>query len=135
MRTDGTGLNKASRTSYELKEEMIPAFSKFCEWLRNNKLGLNNTVKTEFMIIDTLPRLNQLDSSPKSTPYAIVIDEQEVKNVKLVKYLGMMVDDKLVWDQHTDHISSKNTRGISILKRIWHFIPRKSLPIALPYID
>ena len=78
---------------------MIPAFSKVCKWLRNNKLSLN-TVKIEFMVIGTLQRLNQLDSSPESAPYAIVADDgQEVRKVKIVKYLGMMVDDKLAWDR------------------------------------
>ena len=126
MYADDTSLHNAFRTSYELKEEIIPAFSKVCKWLRNNKLSLN-TVKTEFMIIGTLPRLNQLDSSPESTPYAIVVDKQEVKKVKLVKYLGLVVDDKLVCDQHIDYISSKIIHGIGILKRIRHFIPRDSL--------
>ena len=120
MHADDTSLRKAFRTSHELKEEIIPAFSKVCKWLRNNKLSLN-TVKTEFMIIGTLQRLNQLDSSPELTPYAIVADGQEVKRVKLVKYLGLMVDDKLVWDQQIDYISSKIIRGIVILKRIRHF--------------
>ena len=79
------------------------------------------------MVIGTLQRLNQLDSSPGSTPYAIVIDGQEMRRVKIVKYLGMMVDDKLVWDQHVDYISSKITRNIGILKRMRHFIPQESL--------
>ena len=83
MYADDTSLHKALRTSHELEKEMIPAFSKVCKWLRNNKLSLN-AVETEFMIIGTLPRLNQLDSSPESTPYAIVVDGQEVKSVKLV---------------------------------------------------
>ena len=73
------------------------------------------------MIIGTLPRLNLLDSSPELTPCTIEVDGQEVKRVK---YLGLMVDDKLVWDQHTDYISSKITRGIGILKQ---FIPIDSL--------
>ena len=38
-----------------------------------------------------------------------------------------MVDDKLVWDQHIDYISSKIICGIGILKRIRHFKPRDSL--------
>ena len=58
---------------------MIPAFSRVFRWLRNNKLSL----KTEFMIIGTLPRLSQLDSSPESTPYAIVVEGQGVKRVRL----------------------------------------------------
>ena len=38
MYADDTSLDKAFRISQELKEEMIPAFSKVCKWLRNNKL-------------------------------------------------------------------------------------------------
>ena len=83
-------LHKAFRTSHEFKEEMIPAFSKVCKWLRNKKLSLN-TVKTEFVIIGTLLRLSQLDFGSESTPYAVVVDRQEIKRVKLVKYPGMMV--------------------------------------------
>ena len=80
------------------------------------------------MVIGTLQRLNQLDSSPESTPYAIVVDDgQEVRRVKIVKYLGMMVDDKLVWGQHVDYISSKITRNIGIFKRIRRFISQESL--------
>ena len=126
MYADDTSLDKAFRRTQELQEEMIPASSKVCKWLRNNQFSLN-TVKTEFMVIGTLKRLNQLDSSPESTLYAIVVDGQKVRRVKIVKYLGMMVDDKLAWDQHVDYISSKITRNIGILKRIRHFIPHESL--------
>ena len=119
---DDTSLDKALRNPQELKEEMIPAFSEVCKWLRNNKLSLN-TVKTEFIIIGTMQRLNRLDSSSESTPYAIVVDGQEARRVKIVKYQDMIADDKLVWDQHVVYISSKITRNIGILKRIRHFIP------------
>ena len=54
------------------------------------------------MIIGTLQQLNQLDSSHESI-------RQEVRRIKIIKYLGMMIDGKLVWDQHVDCISSKIT--------------------------
>ena len=64
--------------------------------------------------------LNQLHTS-------LLIDGGEVKRTKCVKYLGMLVDDKLTWDQHIDYISNKITRNIGILKRIRQFIPKESL--------
>ena len=67
-----------------------------------------------------LPTLSQLDSSPESTPYAIVVDGQEVKRVILVKYLGLVVDDKLVWDQYIDYMWYCHPQAC-------HFIPRDSL--------
>ena len=87
-----------------------------------NKLSLN-TVKTEFMIIGTSQRLNQLDQSSESTPYIIMIDG----GVKSIKYLGMIADDKLTWEQHIEYISEKIVRNIGILKRIGNFILQESL--------
>ena len=47
------------------------------------------------MIIGTSQCLNQLDKSPESTPYIIMIDGGDIRRVKYLKYLGMIVDDKL----------------------------------------
>ena len=126
MYADDTSLDKAIRTSQQLKKELIPAFSKVCKWLEMNKIS-PNTVKTEFMIIGTPQRLNQFDQSPESTPYTIMIDGGEIRRVKSVKYLGMIVDDKLTWEQHIEFISEKMVRNIGILKRIRNFIPQESL--------
>ena len=52
-----------------------------------------NSLKTEFMIIGTLYRSNNLDSLPESTPYLTSIDSTYVRRVKQVKYLGLIVDD------------------------------------------
>ena len=124
MYADDTSIDKAFQTCQQLKEELLPAFAKVCKWFKINKL---NTVMTEFMLIGTSQCLNELDQNSESTPYAIVIEQKEVRRVKLVKYLGMIVDDKLTWSQHVDYISSKITCNIGILKRIRHFIPKESL--------
>ena len=60
MYADDTSPDKAIRTSQQLKEELILAFSKVYKCLETNKLSLN-AVKTEFMIMGTSQRLNQLD--------------------------------------------------------------------------
>ena len=114
MYADDTSLDKAIRRSQQLKDGLISAFSKVCKWLEMNKLSLN-TVKTEFMIVGTSQHLNQLDQSPESTPYIIMIDGEEIRRVKSVKYLGMIADDKLTWEQHVEFISSKMVRNIGIL--------------------
>ena len=85
------------------------------------------------MIIGTSQRLNQLDQNPKSTLYAIDIEGQNTRRVKLVSYIGMKVDDKLTWDHHIEHISSKIFRNIGILKSIRHFHTAGLLIAALPY--
>ena len=71
--------------------------------VERNKLALNS-LKTESMIIGILHRLNNLDSLPESTPYLISVDGSYIRRVKQVKYLGLIVDDKLKWEEHIEYI-------------------------------
>ena len=65
------------------------------------------TIKTEFMIMGTAQKLNQLDSEPDVAPYKLYISGFEIRRVKVVKYLGLMVDDCLTWDHHIEYIIIK----------------------------
>ena len=58
------------------------------------KLTLN-VLKTEFMRIGTSLRLNVLDEIPETTSYFISVDGCQIRRVKSVKYLGLIVDDTL----------------------------------------
>ena len=75
------------------------------------------------MIIGTSHRLNKLDSLPESTPYLILINGSYIRRVKQVEYLGLIVDDKLKWEEHIEYISSKIIRNIGVLKWTLAFIP------------
>ena len=105
MYADDTSLYKAFRTAQVLSEELILAFFKICEWLKMNKLALN-VLKTEFMIIGTSQKLNILD---QTTPYIISVDGCQIRGVKSVKYLELIVDDTLTWDEHDDYKSSASS--------------------------
>ena len=126
MYADDTSIYRAFNNINCLTDELIPAFGKICEWLKSNKLALNS-LKTKFMIIGTSHRLNKLDSLPENTPYLISINGSYIRRVKQVKYLGLIVDDKLKWEEHIEYISSKIIRNIGVLKRTRAFIPQHSL--------
>ena len=51
----------------------------------------------------------------------------QLMRVKSVKYIGLIVDDKLTWEQHNEIISGKMARNIGILKCIRNFVPQESL--------
>ena len=125
MYADDTSLYKDLRTAQDLSDELIPAFVKICEWLKMNELALN-VLKTEFMMIGTLQRLNMLDQTAETTPN-ISVDSCQIRRVKSVKYLVLIVDDTLTWDEHVDYISTKISRNIGIIKCIRTFLPRHSL--------
>ena len=70
---DDTSMYRAFNDINSLTNELISAFGKICEWLKSSKLALNS-LKTEFMIIGTSHRLNNLDSLLENTSYLTSID-------------------------------------------------------------
>ena len=94
MYADDTSLSKGFKPTDELKEQLIPAFCKVCEWLKCNRLSLN-ALKTEFMIMGTSQKLSNLDIDPSMTPFKLILNNYEIRRVKKTKYLGMIVDDSL----------------------------------------
>ena len=122
---DDTSLNQEIKTASDIKDNLIPAFAKVCDWVRHNNLSLN-TIKTEFTIIGSHHRVGRLDSTPESTPI-IQVGNMMIRRVTKVKYLGLVVDENLSWDEHVEYISKKISRNIGIIKRMRSILPHESL--------
>ena len=69
----------------------------------------------------------RFDSDPSETPFKLLVHEHEIRRVRLVKYLGLMVDDCLTWEAHVEYITGKMNRSIGILKRVRHIVRKDSL--------
>ena len=127
MFADDTSFAKALKCVNEIKEHLVPAFSKICRWLKFNKLSLS-TVKTEFMIIGTPNSICNFDKDPESTPYLIVGDgDCRIRRVNLVRSLGLIVDDTLTWSNHIDYISGKVKRGVGIIQKTSKYLDKNSV--------
>ena len=50
-----------------------------------------------------------------------------LQRVKCVKYLGLMVDQKLKWIDHIAHAKHKVAHGLGITNKAKPFLTRKSL--------
>ena len=77
------------------------------EWLLCNKLTLN-TKKTYYMVFHR--------AQIKLTNIDIGINGSKLQRVKCVKYLGIMVDQKLKWIDHIAHVKHKVAHGLGINK-------------------
>ena len=79
------------------------------------------------MILGASQKLHRLDSDPSETLSKLLVHDHEIRRVRLVKYLGLMVDDCLTWEAHVEYITGKINRGIGILKRVRHIVWKDSL--------
>ena len=87
------------------------------KWLCVNKLSFNAS-KTEFMIFDNQDQIDKLSVNILDT--IITIDE-----CKVTKYLGLMLDNKLTFKHHIDHIKKKIAKRIGAMYRSSKLLPVK----------
>jgi hypothetical protein len=76
------------------------------EWLLANKLSLN-VAKTEFLLIGSHHKLNNLDSQP-----SVNIGHDSIKQVQHSRVLGVEIDENLSWNKHIENVVKKVTSGI-----------------------
>ena len=86
-------------------------------WFSDNRLALN-VKKTNFMIIGNVP---------KNIYAPLPFNNGIVNRVYSVKYLGIMLDYKLCWDQHINYIFGKCSKGLGMIKRVRYFLPTSCL--------
>ena len=67
-------------------------------------------------------RKKQIQNHP-----AISLNNIQVERTNFQKHLGLILDEKLNFKQHVDSAISKVSKGISVIKKLRHTLPRKSL--------
>ena len=98
------------RNSYlAMKIELIT----ISKWLKANKLLLN-AEKSNFMVFD-----NVNDNS------CIDIEGLAIKETKSIKYLGLILDHRLRFDLHVDHVKKKVLKRIGALYRASNLLAPK----------
>ena len=86
-------------------------------WLVSNKLYLN-IGKTKYMIF------NIMDNPPD---LALAIGNSLIQRTNVKKFLGMYIDDKLRFGDHTHNICVKMRRSVGVMRRLSIFVPRSVL--------
>ena len=102
----------------ELIDTLNNELSSLNEWLLCNKLTLN-TNKSYYMVFHR--------ARIKLTNIDIDINGSKLQRVKCVKYLGLMVDQKLKWIDHITHVKHKVAHGLGIINKAKPFLTKKGL--------
>ena len=115
---DDTNMFMSGKNMQELEQKFNSEMIKVFQWIETNKLSLN-IKKTQFMlfhgkrIVDHVPN--------------IVINGIAISSTKSIKFLGVMVDDKLSWKTHIDYISNKVSKSIGVLYKLHNYLDCKTL--------
>ncbi len=103
------------KLNYDVNKELIA----LSLWFKLNKLSLN-IKKTNFMLFRS-------KSKRIRTDLRISIDGVEVLEVTKAKFLGVIINNTLTWNDHITMIKSKVVKNIGIIYRMKLFVPRSVL--------
>ena len=71
------------------------------KWMNANQLTINYS-KSNFMLFT---------NKKKKSKFKLEINNNHITESDSVKYLGVIIDNKLIWKTHIEHICSKIAKG------------------------
>ena len=109
---DDTNLLLSSKSLKDLRKMMNQDLKLVFEWLCANRLSLNAD-KTEFLIFRPPKRDSQR--------ITLSLNRQTIFESTKIRYLGLILDNKLNWKFHVSELSKKLSRSIGIICKIKPF--------------
>ena len=116
---DGTLLYVRSRSISDIESMLSEDLKRVIEWL-NNKFFYLNYSKTKVMLTGTHQRLALVDS------FTVRAWDTVLSRVYQFKYLDVMLDPFLSWNDHINYIGRKISAKLSMLCKACKVIPLES---------
>ena len=103
---------------------------KINNWLNSNKISINSD-KTYYIVFS-------YKNSPPISP--IILGTSQVLETASTKFLGVILDNRLSFKNHTNHILSKLSKSVGVLYKLSHYLPLNILKLLYqtmvhPYIS
>ncbi len=130
---DDTTLYSSSDSPAGLEHKLSSDLDEVNKWVDKNKLRINEK-KTQMLLMSRRRRANELDE------VNIVLDGRAVSRSESVKYLGVMVDDKLKWKEQIAAVRRKSFAGLAKIRRLRDVLPVSTKiklynALVLPHVD
>ena len=125
MYADDTTISYSSNNIDELNNYLNRDLNCLEHWLQGNKLSLN-VIKTQAMVVGSRPNLKKIAEGKVQSP-SFVIGDSQIEIVEKTKYLGIQLDQHLIWDEHTRFLRAKVSRAIGFLKYAKKILPQETL--------
>ena len=114
---DDANLSLSNKCPALLENNVNNELIKISKWLNTNKLSLNIT-KTKYLIITNRKLSHQFD---------VKIIKSPLTQTNQITYLGVIIDNKLSWEPHINHVKNKLANGCWALNKVRRFLNENSL--------
>ena len=113
---DDTNLLLVDKSLKKINKFVNQDLKHLCQWTRSNELPLNRD-QTEIIIFK-----NKQQTITKQFNFRVSGQQIHLKNT--VKYLGVYLNDSLLWDTHLTVLLFKLNRAVGLLAKIRHYTPK-----------
>ena len=117
---DDTSVLLSGKNLANLLSSMNHELQALSIWLKANKLSLN--AKKTYFIIFHRARIKLPDIS-----IVVHMDNCILSRTNCLKYLGVMLDNKMSWIEHITYVKNKVSKGIGIIYKARRYLNKKSL--------
>ena len=129
---DDTSLFFSSNDIHFLLDTVQNDFINIQNWFCANKLSLN-VGKTKFIVFSSLSK--NFDPNINSIRLCGV----NIRLSTVTTFLGVLIDNHLTWNNHIEHVAKKVSKGVGIINRLRHLLPRRTMvtlynTLILPYL-
>uniref|UniRef100_A0A3P9N665 Reverse transcriptase domain-containing protein n=1 Tax=Poecilia reticulata TaxID=8081 RepID=A0A3P9N665_POERE len=101
----------------QMMEMIQTEFIKIQTWFKLNKLSLNLN-KTNYMLFS---------KRHKAIDLPFEVDDVEICRVNEVKFLGVIIDEKLTWKPHVNYLKTKIAKSMAVLYKVRDLFHDKAL--------
>ena len=125
MYADDTSISHSSSSLVDIEQTLNSELNDLKLWMQGNKLSLN-VLKTQAMVVGSKPKIKKITDKIVDHP-KFFIGGSQVENVDRAKYLGVIIDKNLNWEEHISNVRTKVSRAIGFLKYSRKFLPQNTL--------
>ena len=88
-------------------------------WLHNNQLTVNAS-KSAVILVGNIAKFSDVT-------FTVTLNNVLLPVVNESKLLGIVIDEKLSWKSHLEHVSARVSAKIGLIYRLSRFLPGKQL--------
>ena len=120
---DDTNIFVIGKTEDEAYMKANNVLQAIDNYMRSNLLHINLT-KSVYMHFRPGKYLSCARARAYGREKALSLDGYKLSKVDKVRFLGVIIDSELSWDQHIEYLRDKLNASIAVIKRIMKFIPK-----------
>ena len=118
---DDTTVLVSGKNLIETKQHSNDILDRFYKYFTSNKLSINPS-KTKFMIHKPTTRQKMQNNMHDTKNIKLTMDDTPLKQVNSIKFLGVMINERLNWECHKQLIYSKVSKTIGLLYKCKKFM-------------